>query len=246
MPNPDRPPRLLPGSDAAAAYRLVRGRIDALLRGRPDVAERTVPACPDWTIRHTVAHLVGVAADVVALNLEGLATDAWTRAQVDRLAGNGIDELLDRWGRSIDPLTAMLVRDIPELSAGQLIFDVLAHEHDIRGALGEPDRRTGDLAFEVALGFLTTKFDQLLGAAGMPAVRLTTPMLGTVRLGSPDTTAQVALEIGDFEALRTFGGRRSVRQLLALPWQGDVTGLLPALNSYGGYAIHRPGDDLIE
>lgn len=50
-------PRLLPISDAAAAYRLVYGRVDALLRGRADVAELAVPACPAWTIRQTVAHL---------------------------------------------------------------------------------------------------------------------------------------------------------------------------------------------
>jgi phage tail tape-measure protein len=36
-----RSPQLLPISDAAAAYRLVYGRIDALIRGAAEVAELT-------------------------------------------------------------------------------------------------------------------------------------------------------------------------------------------------------------
>jgi len=52
-----RSPQLLPVSEAAAAYRLVYGRVDALIRGRTEVAELTVPACPAWTIRQSVAHL---------------------------------------------------------------------------------------------------------------------------------------------------------------------------------------------
>ena len=104
----DRPPRLLPISDAASAYRLAYGRVDALIRGRAEGAELTVPACPAWTIRQTVAHLTGVAEDIVSLNLEEKAADSWTQAQVDRLGGHSIDELLDLWGQMIDPVTATL------------------------------------------------------------------------------------------------------------------------------------------
>jgi hypothetical protein len=50
-------PRLSPISDAAAAYRLIYRRVDALIRGRAEAAEMTVPGCPAWTIRQTVAHL---------------------------------------------------------------------------------------------------------------------------------------------------------------------------------------------
>jgi len=95
----DRPPRLLPVSDAAAAYRLVYGRLDALIRGRAEVAELTVPACPAWNVRQTVAHLAGLALDIVSLNMEEKAADSWTQAQVDRLGGHSIDELLDLWGQ---------------------------------------------------------------------------------------------------------------------------------------------------
>lgn len=83
-PNPvDGPvPQLAPASDAAAAYRLVYARIDALLQARGRVAELAVPACPDWTIRQTLAHLTGVAQDVVAGNMADKAGGSWTRAQL--------------------------------------------------------------------------------------------------------------------------------------------------------------------
>jgi uncharacterized protein (TIGR03083 family) len=238
-----RAPRMLPSSDSAAAYRLVHKRVDDLLRGRPEVAELRVPACPGWTIRHTVAHLAGVAADIVSLNMEGKGTEDWTGAQVDRLGGKCVDELLDLWGQTIDPVTELLGL-APEGSGCQLVFDTLTHEHDIRGALSEPGSRTGDLAFEVALAFMTSSYDQMARQRGLPAVLVTTPSVGTVQIGDPGiATDQLALRISDFEYLRAFGGRRSIRQLEALPWQGDPTNLLPACRND---AVQPPDDDLIE
>jgi hypothetical protein len=140
----------------------------------------------------------------------------------------------------------------PQASAGQLVFDTLTHEHDIRGALGEPGSRTADLAYQVALGFATTMGDQFIRQAGLPALRLSTPTIGTVQLGDPDTApGQLALNISDFEALRAFGGRRSIRQLLALPWRGDdPTDLLPAfttqLPAFSNDGMRPPNDDLVE
>lgn len=245
---PDQPPRLLPIADAAAAYRLVHRRLGTLIRGRPDVAERTVPACPGWTVRQTVAHLTGIAQDIVSANMAGKGADTWTDEQIRRLGEHSVDELLDLWEQMIDPVTAMLA---VQGSACQLVFDALTHEHDIRGALSEPGTRTGDLASAVALGFVATMGDQFIRHARLPALRLTTPTIGSVQLGDPHTPRrQVTLNISDFEALRTFGGRRSVRQLLALPWQGDPEHVLPAftnlLPAFTNNGIRPPDDDLVE
>ena len=78
-------PQLVPIVDAGPAYRLVCERVDALVRGRPGIAELAVPACPGWTIRQVVAHLTGVAQDIVAVNLEKKGTGPWADAQVARL-----------------------------------------------------------------------------------------------------------------------------------------------------------------
>ncbi|OBA87745.1 hypothetical protein A5662_25695 [Mycobacteriaceae bacterium 1482268.1] len=246
----DRLPRLSPVSDAAAAYRLVYGRVDALLRGRADVADLRVPACPGWTIRQTVAHLAGVAQDIVSLNLGDKAADSWTQAQLDRLCGQSIDELLDLWKQMLDSVTTTLGL-APQASACQLVFDTLTHEHDIRGALSEPGARTGDPALEAALGFVTTMGDRFIRQAGLPALRLSTPTTGPVQLGDPDSVkGQVTLDISDFEALRTFGGRRSIQQLMALPWDGDPTHLVPAftelLPAFSNDGVRPPDEDLLE
>ncbi|MFY2859696.1 maleylpyruvate isomerase N-terminal domain-containing protein [Mycobacterium sp. THU-M104] len=238
-----RAPQLLPISDAEAAYRLVHRRVDALLRGRADVAELTVPACPDWTVHQTVAHLTGIAQDIATGNLDDVGSQAWTQAQVERLDGLSIDELLDLWAQSIDPLAAQLTLG-PKLAAGQLVFDALTHEHDIRGSLGEAGCRVGDLSYQVALGFLATMFDLAFRHTGQAAMRLTTPSIGTVQLGDPDAAADLlAIGLSDFDALRAFGGRRSVRQLSALPWHGDPPNPPPAARNH---AIRPPNNDLIE
>jgi uncharacterized protein (TIGR03083 family) len=235
---------------AAAAYQLIHQRIDALVRGRTGIAEVPVPACPAWTIRQMIAHLTGVAQDILALNLDRKGTGPWAEAQVERLSEHGLDDLLDLWGRLIEPVTAALEL-APEVSVCQLVFDTLTHEHDIRGALNEPGSRTSDPASAAAMGFMTTMADQFIRHAGLPALRLTTPTTGSVQLGDPRTPpGLLVLDTSDFEALRAFGGRRSIRQLLTLPWQGDPTPLLPAftqqLPAFTNNGIRPPPDDLIE
>lgn len=243
-------PQLVPISDAAAAYRMVRERVDALVRGRAGIAELTVPACPGWTIRQVVAHLTGVAQDIDALNLEKKGTGPWADAQVARLGGHRIDHLLDLWGQSLDSVSANLAF-ASDAGVCQLVFDTLTHEHDIRGALGQPGSRAGDLAFKAALGFVTMMGDQFIREAELPALRLSTPTIGSVQLGDPHTArGHVELSISDFETLRAFGGRRSMGQLLALPWLGNPTDLMPAftdvLPAFTNDGLRPPADDLIE
>jgi uncharacterized protein (TIGR03083 family) len=240
----------VPISDAGAAYRLICDRVDALVRGRDGVAELSVPACPGWTIRHVVAHLAGVAQDIVGLNLEKKGTGPWADAHIARLGERSIDELLDLWGQSLDSVSANLAF-ASDAGVCQLVFDTLTHEHDIRGALREPGSRDGDLAFKAALGFMTTMGDQFIRQAKLPAFLLSTPTIGSVQLGDPHTArGQVALSVSDFEALRSFGGRRSVGQLLALPWDGDPTNLMPAftdvLPAFTNDGLRPPTSDLIE
>ena len=243
-------PQLLSISDAAAAYRLVFERVDALVRGRAGIADLAVPACPGWNVQQVVAHLAGVAQDVVALNLEKKGTSTWADAQVARLGAYSIDDLLDLWRQSLDEVWANLAF-ASDAGVCQLVFDTLTHEHDIRGALKEPGSRAGDLAFEAAMGFVTTTGGQFIGQAQLPALLLTTPSIGSVQIGDPRTArGHVALDVSDFEAVRSFGGRRSVGQLLALPWDGDPTNLMPAftemLPAITNGGLRPPAEDLVE
>lgn len=230
-------------TDVAGAYRTVQSRVDALLRGRADVADVNVPACPLWSVHQTVRHLAGTAQDIASVNLQGAGTDPWTQAQIDRLADHSLDELLDLWAETTGAVADVLAQG-PKLVGAQAVFDALTHEHDICGALGEPGLRTQDPAFEGAAGFLTAMLDRAIRRTALPALQLTTPTTGTTRLGDPSSApGQIAIEMTDFEALRAFGGRRSNRQLWALPWQGDPEKLLPIFDRS---ALRPPADDLVE
>jgi hypothetical protein len=83
-------PQLRSAADAAAACQIVHGRVDAPLRDCTHVGDLNVPACPDWSVLRTVSHLVGSAEDIVSQNVQGAGTDAWTQAQVNRLAAHGL------------------------------------------------------------------------------------------------------------------------------------------------------------
>jgi hypothetical protein len=55
-----------------------------------------------------VAHLAGVAQDVVALNLDDKGTSPWADAQVARLGAYSVDDLLDLWRQSLLEVRANL------------------------------------------------------------------------------------------------------------------------------------------
>ena len=69
--------RFMTDVDYAVIYRSVRLRAADLVRNLPaDVLVRDVPATPGWRVRDVVAHLAGGAADVLAGNLEDVASNA--------------------------------------------------------------------------------------------------------------------------------------------------------------------------
>ena len=76
-------PRLI-----ASLYQETRERIVALVSGLDDTAWRTpVAACPGWSVRDVVAHLVAVADDWVDGRLAGPPTDEESAAQIARFGG---------------------------------------------------------------------------------------------------------------------------------------------------------------
>lgn len=65
-------------ADLAGAYAEARGRLQNLLAGLDQAAlAARVPACPAWTVLDVLAHLAGVAADVVNGTYFYGAADAW-------------------------------------------------------------------------------------------------------------------------------------------------------------------------
>jgi len=203
--------------EIADAYRATRGRVRRLLEAAPPgSADLPVPATPAWTTRDVVAHLAGVATDLVEGRLEGIATDEWTAAQVERAADESIPQLLDRWdehGAAVDEMA-----DAFGPGGGRLVADATTHEHDLCHALGVPGARDTDA---VAIGFrsLCTGVRRQRRDAGAPSL-LVRHEAGEQLLGDGDPGAW--LTITRFELLRAATGRRTVDELRAYEWSGDA------------------------
>jgi uncharacterized protein (TIGR03083 family) len=219
------------------AYRLVRTRVDALLRPLTSAAvETVVPGCPQWTVRDTLCHLVGACADILAGRGDATGSPAWTAAQVAARQGQLVADLLDEWAITGEQVAAALAG---RSALGQVVMDALTHELDLRNALGT-SAPTDDPALEVALAWIAPRFGRYLDHVGAPALRLVLDPDGAeVTLGSGEPAA--CLRATRLDVLRSLTGRRSLAQVRALAWDGDPTPWLAAL-SWGPFS--PPGHDV--
>jgi len=198
-------------TDYAQAYRGVRGRVIEVVRDADDAAlNAPAPATPEWRIRDIVAHLTGVCADVLAGNLDGVATDDWTSKQVTDRRDVPFDELLEEWEEKGTAIEAVMP-DFPPIAAGQMVADSVTHEQDIRGALDTPGGRDSD-ALDGAFRWGAIVLD------GSEPLRLESEA-GAVAVGEGDPVATVRTT--RFELVRSYTGRRSLDQMRAYDWEGD-------------------------
>jgi uncharacterized protein (TIGR03083 family) len=210
--------------EQAVAYTGVRSRISTLLTESD--ADVNIPSCPDWSVQNLCAHLAGVAVALVKRDRPGADLQAWIDGHVSSRTARSIESLLDEWdGSGFEDL----IRARPE-GYGGLLYDVAAHEHDLRGALGRPGGRSSD-AIDVCL-----EIQQQMLRADIAKKEL----IGSLTIRTPTATIEagtggpeVLLELdgpdANWEVFRIVGSRRSIGQLRALSWQGDLDRLLPAL-----------------
>lgn len=234
------PTNLLCEPDAiAAAYAGTRRRSTDLLRSADaGVGDRRVPACPGWTVTELVAHMCGVCVDVMAGNIAGAGTDPWTAAQVEALAGTPLAEILDHWDE-VGPQVEALIPAVPAQGTSQMVFDVTTHEHDLRGALGQPGGRDAD-AIRVGLGFLLTAIDRLIREHGLDSLEVTA---GTDVFTLGDGEPVVRLAADPFDLFRALGGRRTLDEVRALDWSADPA---PYLDRLFGGPLRPPPASLAE
>lgn len=201
--------------DLPIAYRGIRERVSTLIReASPEQLDAIAPATPEWRVHDVLAHVVGVTTDIIESRLDGVATDAWTQAQVDRRRSTPTVELIDEWAANAPTVEPM----IPSFgtTAGQMVADAVTHEHDIRHALGRTGARDSD-AVHAASAWLA----QWMGAshlgADRGALRIDTDLWTHTWGGGEPTTV---LRTSAFELLRAATGRRSADQIDALDWDG--------------------------
>jgi uncharacterized protein (TIGR03083 family) len=201
---------------SAALYREARQRIIELA-GQLDKEQldTTVPACPLWTVRELLAHLVGVSTDVINGDLAGAPGETWTAAHVSAREGRSVDELVAEWERSGPGWDEIARRaEHPSFIVRNPYLDAGTHEADLRGALGLT-RPPADVALAITdsvLPRVAEDFDDLGGYTVITPDR-------EYRLGSGD--AQAAVRVDTYELSRAVFGRRSRAQIEAWDWTGS-------------------------
>lgn len=190
-------------------YRRGRERLAALVAVEPeDRWDRPVPACPGWTVRGVVGHLVGTVEDALAGRISGPPPEDITAEQVARHATDPVPELVERWAELAPPFEEVVTaREI-----WPAVLDVVSHEHDLRQALGRPGARHDEIV--------------LAGAAALVG-RMSAPWTLEVTLTDGDGAVlrSVAsegptyrLRASAFEVLRLRLGRRSRAEVRGLDW----------------------------
>jgi uncharacterized protein (TIGR03083 family) len=202
--------------DFADHYAETRARLTELASElRPADGARRVPGCPEWTVKDVYAHLAGVCSDILAGRIEGAATDPWTARQVAERADRTLEQLVEEWAADA-PQVETLMRQLGEgPDINRVPIDVWTHEQDVRGAVERPGGRDAPV-----VAWSLERLVGRLGAGWAGAVRKPVRIRGSsdewvIGDGEPVATMQAS----DFELVRTFLGRRSRAQALAM-WDG--------------------------
>lgn len=193
--------------EIASSYQEIQGRLSAAARGfSAEQLATPTPTCPGWTVKGVLSHLAGNVDDLLAGRLAGPPDESQTAAQVADRADVPVADILDQWDEQTPGFAALMA----DLEIWLVPFDLITHEFDIKGALGDRSNRTGD---EIS-GFASRIGDGV--DVGRP-LRIETE---TQVLGTPD--ADLSLQISDFELVRVRPGRRSASQVRALGWSEDI------------------------
>jgi uncharacterized protein (TIGR03083 family) len=213
--------------DLACLYTDTQTRIfDLVAPLSPSALETPVPGTPEWTVAQLVAHLTGVATDLAHGVVEGAGTEAWTARHVAERAGRRLDAVLAEWQENTPALVSLLA------TPGQVdssAFDILTHEHDLRGALGRPGP-SDRAALSAVTTRVTGRVNHLVAKHELAGLRLVNDDGEWVCGSAPVAVTGVAPTMEWFRALF---GRRSAAQILTYQWDGDPAPYFGILNLFG-------------
>ncbi|MEH3157153.1 MAG: maleylpyruvate isomerase family mycothiol-dependent enzyme [Gordonia paraffinivorans] len=209
--------------DAVTEWTAAQHRVIGLVGAATSAAvESRVPACPDWTVRDLLSHMVGIGADVVAGHEPDDHNQDWTAAQVDARRDRDVAELIAEWRGLTDPMVEHL-----RTAGDRPVNDITIHEQDLRGALRIHGATDTPAAHHVRDRFAGRLGDRL---GDLPVLELRGSGW-TWRSGEGDPAVVVAAS--DADLARALVSRRSAAQLRAWTITGDVTAHLDAFAILG-------------
>ncbi len=196
--------------DLGAFYGDSRQRYVALVTSPGVDLEKIVPATPAWRVRDVVAHLTGVATDVITRNVEGAGGEAWTAAQVERGRDRSLEELLADWDTYGAQLEEFLSSPAGEV-VGNVVMDVHSHEADLRTLLEMPVDLPADV-LDWSMGRIRDGFHSAVAEARLQPV---------------------TINVSDAELFRARLGRRTAAEVSAYDWSADPTPYLDTFFIFG-------------
>ncbi len=203
-------------------YRQSQGRILSLVNNSN--ADMPVHACPGWTVRDTVAHLLGTLKDLIAGKIEESASDDWSANHIEQAKDRSLSDLTAEWH-----VRSNTTPGIFERYGALLVADLVTHEFDIKHAVGNTQGRDLQVARTVALFYLNA-LDQAWREDGVPPLRVLTE---NTSLDIGGENPEISVEMGWWEIGRVISGRRSIDQVKALAWSGDPEPWLDHLFVFG-------------
>jgi hypothetical protein len=183
---------------------------------------RPVRACPGWRVHDVLAHLIGIIEDAVEGRISGPPSPEQTAQELERHRDDDPRAMLDAWDAA-GPLFEAAISGGDRWPA---FLDVLSHEHDVRGALGERGARGG---YEIERAC-----DLLLSGASLPcAVTFVLGERAVTVPGPSNAGPPLVVRTTAFEVLRLRLGRRTIEQVRRLDWSGDPEPVLDHLFIFG-------------
>ena len=203
-------------------YRQSQGRILTLVNNAN--ADREVEACPGWTVRDTIAHLLGVFTDLSAGKIDEASSDAWGAGHIERVAHRTLGDISTEWH-----VKANTTPGVFQTLGAVLVADLITHEFDIKQALGNTQGRDLPVVRTAAL-FYMEALDTVWREEGVPPLRIITE---NTHLDIGGENPETSVEMSWWEASRVLSGRRSIEQVSQLPWSGDASPWLDHLIVFG-------------
>jgi len=212
------------GEQLSEGYRSSRLRMMALATEIDDAeAGRSVPACPEWRVHDLFAHVAGIATDLTAGRVPSGDSQVWVDRQIEERRARPLAEVVGEWSE-VGPTFEEMIASTPRAFWG-LTYDTVVHEHDLRNAIGRPGERDSEaVRLAARLGLKLVKHD--LARHGLGAVRVTIDgEESVVGEGEPG----LSLTTTSFECLRLLGSRRTLTEMRAAAFEGDLDAHLPGI-----------------
>jgi uncharacterized protein (TIGR03083 family) len=216
--------------DHAATYQRAHDRILELVNDETSAEE--VPTCPGWTVKDTVAHLAGFFTAYRSGDKDAFGPD-WGDREVNARKDRSLHECIEEWKSHVESPGDLFESRLGPVAAS----DVLAHEQDLRNAIGAPGGQDDEgivPAVEMALSFIAKKTE----GDGLPSFRVITEDIDQV-VGSGEPSA--TLKTSTFELFRALHGRRTEDQISGFDWDGDADRWPAAMSIFG-----PPTDRIVE